>query len=105
MIPPAPIWTANTCLVSHVTDGADFTTVVSSSQPGEHAAFRCRRTGDQLRLESDGIARSVCVNLRAFSAPDHLSNGKLRTDADGHRMIVWTDSAKPLILTVAQASG
>jgi alpha-D-xyloside xylohydrolase len=47
-----------------IAPGADFP-VRAVSTDGQTAAFRCRRTGDKITLESDGIARQVRVLPRS----------------------------------------
>lgn len=84
-----------------IADGADLSTRVASSD-GAAATFRCRRDGANLRLESDGHARSVKVSLRSIRAARALSNGRLLRETSEGLSVEWIDTNKPLSMSVVE---
>jgi len=94
-----PEWTPTDELTLHlfqIAPGADIPVRVVPSD-GKSATFRCRRSGNKITLEGDGVARQVRVLLRAGRGKA-LANAKLLDDSAEGALFQWVDPALALTL-------
>jgi alpha-D-xyloside xylohydrolase len=85
-VPATP--TSSPLAVSRATDAAD------------GAVFNCTRAGEKITLTSDGGARNVQLLLRSTRAIGRINNGKLLRELPEGLLLEWSDSAKPITVTL-----
>jgi alpha-D-xyloside xylohydrolase len=94
-----PIWSLAdplTLNLFQISDGANLTIRLVSSDGKGVSQLSCQRSGDQFSLTSDGHAKDVRVNLRSAGELSALKNGKPLADRSNPLLLHWLDSSKPL---------
>ena len=88
-----------TCTCFQIADGADFTVRVPGSD-GQIANFRCTRKGKTITLACEGKAAQVKVIVHNEKALARVSNAKRLTAGPEGVAVQWTDTAKPVTITL-----
>jgi alpha-D-xyloside xylohydrolase len=97
-----PQWRAEdplTLNLFQIEDGAELIARLVSSDR-QRTVVHCRRAGEKISLESDGVAKKLRVLLRSTRSASASSNGKVREVREG-LSFDWIDSAKPLNIALA----
>ena len=99
-----PEWTPADELTLHLFQlraGADIELRVPASEGGAAARFRCRRAGDRVTVESDGVARRLRILLRSAKGKALVNAAPASDSAEGS-LFQWLDPAKPVTLEFLQ---
>ena len=84
----------------NLADGADLSLHLASSDGQGTSDIVCQRRGSKIKLSSDGNApniRLICHGLRISRT---LTNGKFISESSDGSIVAWSDTAKPITLSI-----
>jgi alpha-D-xyloside xylohydrolase len=101
-----PSWNMKDELTLHlfqITDGADISLRIPTSEGSATTKITCKRTGQKITLTSDGHAKNVRLVLRSVQAATDLTNGKVLRELPEGILLSWPDTANPITFTISMA--
>ncbi len=101
-----PSWQLKDELTLHlfqITEGAETTLRLATSEGTATTRITCKRTGQKITLASDGHAKNVRLVLRSVQAATDITNGKLIRDLPEGVLLSWPNTAEAITFTISMA--